>query len=53
MAHDKTHNLMGYAQLLTGVLGILLVMKQNIPFAVILYALMFLTMGIQHVQSKQ
>jgi hypothetical protein len=53
MAHDKSHNLMGYAELLTGVLGILLVMKQNIPFAVIMYALMFLAMGIQHVQSKR
>lgn len=53
MAHDKSHNLMGYAELMTGVLAILLVMKEKIPFAVLLFALMFLAMGIQHVQSKR
>jgi hypothetical protein len=53
MAHDKSHNLMGYAELLTGVLGILLLANDKIPFAVIVYALMFLAMGIQHVQSKR
>ena len=50
----KEHTLMGWAQLVGGILGLLVfMMGYDIKYPIIIYALIFIAMGYQHVASKR
>ena len=48
------HRLMGWAQMLAGILALLLILKDaNVIYPVIIFALVFIAMGLEHVQNKR
>jgi len=50
----QEHTLMGWAQLVGGIAGLLLfMMSYDLKYPVLIYALVFLAMGYQHVASKR
>ncbi len=49
----KEHKLMGWAQLIGGIAGLLFfMMSYDLKYPVLIYALVFLAMGYQHIVSQ-
>ena len=50
----KEHTLMGWAQLGGGILGLLFfLLSYDLKYPVLIYALVFIAMGYQHIASKR